>query len=211
MKKHMHAKKRTRNLILGSTGFISVAVAFWGMMVSCAGKTTMSSSSLKPAILARLGGVDERYQSYNVEMAEVIGGKFWKPYDSLHPSPKTPITGNFRIGEDPSLFEARPPVDLANPRLRKLARALGPAYIRVSGTWANKVYFQNSEKALKKAPRGFEGVLYPHQWKGVVDFSRAVNAKIVTSFAISPGVRDAKGVWTPKQAQRFLAFNKSLG
>jgi hypothetical protein len=27
-----------------------------------------------------VGTVDERFNSYNVEMAEVIGGTFWKPY-----------------------------------------------------------------------------------------------------------------------------------
>jgi hypothetical protein len=28
------------------------------------------------------GTVDERFQSYNIEMVEVIGGRFWKPYGS---------------------------------------------------------------------------------------------------------------------------------
>lgn len=27
--------------------------------------------------------VQERFQSYNVEMIEVIGGRFWKPYKRL--------------------------------------------------------------------------------------------------------------------------------
>jgi hypothetical protein len=33
----------------------------------------------------------------------------------------------------------------------------------------------------------------------------------VTSFAISPGTRDPAGVWTPDQARRFLAYNRSIG
>jgi hypothetical protein len=45
----------------------------------------------------------------------------------------------------------------------------------------------------------------------VVDFSRAVNAEIVTSFTISDGVRDTKGVWIPDQARKFLAFTKASG
>src|SRR5207302_11141273 len=36
--------------------------------------------SITPASMARIGTVDERFQSYNIEMAEVTGGKFWKPY-----------------------------------------------------------------------------------------------------------------------------------
>jgi hypothetical protein len=49
------------------------------------------------------------------------------------------------------------------------------------------------------------------EWQGVIDFSRAVNARIVTSFAISEGVRDANGVWTADQARKFLAFTKASG
>ena len=36
--------------------------------------------SVTPASMARIGAVDERFQSYNVEMVEVTGGRFWKPY-----------------------------------------------------------------------------------------------------------------------------------
>ena len=36
--------------------------------------------SIAPASMARIGTVDERFQSYNVEMVEVTGGEFWKPY-----------------------------------------------------------------------------------------------------------------------------------
>ena len=41
----------------------------------------------------------------------------------------------------PDLYQYRPPIDLSNARLRKLAAALGPAYVRVSGTWANTDLF----------------------------------------------------------------------
>ena len=49
------------------------------------------------------------------------------------------------------------------------------------------------------------------QWQGVVDFARAVDARIVTSFAISAGVRDAAGLWTPDQAWKLLAYTRSTG
>jgi len=167
--------------------------------------------------MPRVAVVDERYQSYNVEMAEVIGARFWKPYpkdrDTRPPSaPTKPAGGELRIGMDPGMFEARPPADLANPRLRTLAAALGPAFVRVSGTWANSVYFHDSDDpAPASPPPGFQGVLTRAQWKGVVDFALAVNAKLVTSFAISAGVRDAAGAWTPGQAGKVLAFTKSVG
>jgi heparanase len=82
----------------------------------------------------------------------------------------------------------------------------------VSGTWANSVFFQDSDAPAPAAsPQGFQSVLTRGEWKGVVDFAHAVNTKIVTSFAISAGVRDASGIWTPDQARRFLAYTGSVG
>jgi len=149
---------------------------------------------MSPANFRRIGSVDDRYQAYNVEMVEVIGGRFWKPYsgpvDPLSRDRDAAEPGSNPVGMDPSMFQYRPPIDLSNPRLRKLAAALGPAYVRVSGTWANTAYFQDSEgPAPKTAPKGFTGVLTRRQWKGVVDFAHAVNAKIVTSVATSAGTR----------------------
>ena len=40
------------------------------------------------------------------------------------------------------MFQARA-YELSNPRLRRLASALGPPYVRVSGTWANSAFFSD--------------------------------------------------------------------
>ena len=166
--------------------------------------------TVAPATMPRVGTIDERFQSYNIEMVEVTGGRFWKPYASTS-APEKPST-NQPSGMDPSLYEYRPPIDLSNPRLRKLAAALGPAYLRVSGTWANTTYFQNSDGPPQTTPpTGFKAVLTRQQWKGVIDFSHAANAEIVTSFAISAGTRDSSGVWTPDQASQIVAYTQSVG
>jgi len=52
----------------------------------------------------------------------------------------------------PGLYRQRPPIDLTNPRLRKLAAALGPAYVRVSGTWVNTTHFHDSDDAAPSNP-----------------------------------------------------------
>jgi hypothetical protein len=54
-------------------------------------------------------------------------------------------------------------------------------------------------------------VLTLRQWRDVLDFSRAVDAPIVTSFAIGAGTRDSSGVWTPEQARRLLAATRVAG
>ena len=162
--------------------------------------------TLTPSAMPRIGTVDPRFQSYNIEMVEITGGKFWKPYrqNPVAPSDAPP-------GIDSNLYQYRPPIDLANARLRKLAAALGPAYVRISGTWANSTYFADSDAAPPAPPFGFNDVLTRMQWRGVIDFARAVDARIVTSFATSAGSRDAAGVWTPNQADRLLRFTRSIG
>ncbi len=159
--------------------------------------------------LPRIGTVDERFQSYNIEMASVTGAEFWKPYDA---APATSSASpNAPTGMDPTMFEYRPPRDLTNPRLRALATALGPAYVRVSGTWANSTYFADTDNPPATPPEGFTGVLTRDQWRGVVDFANDTDAKVVSSLAISPGTRDASGHWTPEQARRWLDFTRSVG
>ncbi|MET4275254.1 hypothetical protein ABIB68_001207 [Bradyrhizobium sp. F1.2.2] len=155
--------------------------------------------SIAPAGLQAIGTVDPRFQSYNIEMVELTGGRFWKPY---------PQTMRTRVDKD--RYSYRPPIDLGNTRLRKLAVALSPAYLRVSGTWANATFFADTANAPAAPPPGFDAVLSRAQWRGVVDFARATGAEIVTSFAISPGSRDADGLWRPDQAQRLIDYTRSL-
>ena len=93
-----------------------------------------------------------------------------------------------------------------------MARALGPVYIRVSGSWANKTFFQDdSLPRMAQPPKGFENVLTRRQWAGVLDFAKAVDGRITTSFAVSEGARDASGVWSPAEARKLLRYTSSLG
>jgi heparanase len=176
-----------------------------------------ASGRVSPAAMGRIATVDERFQSYNVEMVEVVGGRFWKPYASgaVAPQPPAPRANAGEpgpVGLDPNLFEQRTAIDLSNPRLRTLATALGPAYVRVSGTWANSIYFHDSDDAPPAAaPKGFQSVLTRHAWAGVIQFANAVNARLVSSFAITEGTRDPNGAWTTDQAARWLAYTKSAG
>src|SRR5262245_10646069 len=122
---------------------------------------------LAPSELRPIATIGPRFQSYNVEMIEVTGGRFWTPYAVM-------AAGG-------GLYHERAAIDLENPKLRRLAAALGPAYVRVSGTWANSTCFCDSDPAPKTPPKGFGGVLTHQQWQDVIDFARAVDAEIVTS------------------------------
>ncbi len=162
--------------------------------------------------LKSVATVDERFQSYNVEMAEVVGGNFWIPYDKMDTAHRSAAGVDQAVGNNRNLFRKMPPVDLYNKRLRMLASGLGPVYMRVSGSWANTTWFQDDDQPpVENTPEGFKNVLTRKEWKGVVDFCKAVNAKLVISFAISDGVRDKNGIWTPVQASSLAKYTRSIG
>ena len=146
------------------------------------------------ASLAVLGTVHDRFQAYNVEMVEVTGGRFWAPYD----------------GPAEEVYRYREPLDLTDERIRHLAQHLAPSLMRVSGTWANNTYVALEGESAEAVPEGFKQVLTTDQWRGVVAFSKAVDAPIVTSFAASSGTRE-EGQWVPAQAQRLLDLTRAEG
>lgn len=145
--------------------------------------------------LEKVAEVDERFQSYNVEMVEVTGGRFWAPYE----------------GNTGETYRMRGPFDLSKQKLRNLAQALSPAYMRVSGTWANTTYLPAEGEEISEPPEGFNQVLTRDQWRGLVDFSNAVGAPITTSMSVGDGSRDADGVWTTTQAQRSADLTSEAG
>src|ERR1700720_4639537 len=74
--------------------------------------------TITPSSLPRVGTVDERFQSYNIEMVEITGGRFWRPYRS---QPDAEPTRSQRSGsdtwdKDSNRFQYRSPIDLTNTR-----------------------------------------------------------------------------------------------
>jgi heparanase 1 len=175
-------------------------------MVCALPSLASAQAQLQPQKMRVIGQVDPRFLSYNVEAVEVTGGRFWKPFKAVGEPADVP-----KAGQPVDPYEYRPPVDLTNARLRSLASALSPAFIRVSGTWRNSTYFQNDDAPpLTTVPAGYKNVMTRAQWKGVVDFSRAVGADIVASVSISDGTRDPNGNWTTDQAKAFFDYTKQV-
>jgi hypothetical protein len=186
-------------------------VLLLGVNMIFAGLANAAERSLQPAQLPAIGKVDERFQSYNVESVEVTGGNFWAPYPKPGATPQASATGPHGTEFATDAYQKRDPIDLKDRRLRTLTRALGPAYMRVSGSWANSIYFQDDDEPAKAPPKGYQGVLTRAQWAGALDFAKAVDAKVLTSFATSEGARRPDGTLDPEQARRLFAYTQSLG
>ena len=147
---------------------------------------------------------DERFQSYQIGFSHLTGGETWKSYDAM---PNGQPASSFAVAR-----EARAATDLNTRRLRNLTLSLSPLYLRYSGTTANSVYFHNSDAPPPaKLPDGYTVLLTRERWKDALRFARSVNARVLTSFTNSAGVRDADQAWTPKMAQEWMAYTRAIG
>lgn len=97
---------------------------------------------LNPETLQQLRVVDARLVSYDVEMAEVTGGAFWRAYTPAQIASEKEFelkkgTGGQMMDKN-ALMQYYDPINLYDEKLRKLAKEIGPVWVRVSGTWATK-------------------------------------------------------------------------
>ena len=148
--------------------------------------------------------------SYNVEMTEVTGGTFWKAYTPGQIAGTEPLPPLVNLADMVKLQEWYAPIDTKNERLINLARAFGPVWVRDSGTWANKTYYNFDGKYEPGVvPEGFQNVLQKDQWLHLLDFVKAVDGKLLISFANCPGIHDAETPWSPWQAKQIMDLSIS--
>ena len=121
--------------------------------------------------LEKIRDVNPRLVSYNVEMTEVTGGTFWKAYtDAQIDGTEQVPPPDFSKGMG-AMHQWYDPIDTTNPRLRKLAKELGSCWVRVSGTWATKTYYDFADEyPAGTAPEGYQNVLKKDQWINLLDF-----------------------------------------
>ena len=164
--------------------------------------------TLKTGNLEVLRTVNPRLISYNVEMTEVTGGPFWKAYtDAQVDGTEQVPPPDFSKGMA-SMHQWYDPIDTTNPRLIKLAKALGSCWVRVSGTWATRTYYDFDETGL---PEGYFNHLHKQQWVNLCNFVKAVGGKLKISVANCDGLHSHDEPWHPEQAEKIFALSKELG
>lgn len=171
---------------------------------------------LEPSKLEKIRDMDSRVQSYNIEMTELTGGTFWAPYtqeqiEGIEEFP-CPTAKEDVIALLKGLHVKQPEIDLYEPRIRTLAKALGPVIIRFSGSWASRTYYDFDGHTNGEVPEGFEYILTREQWQGALDFAKEVGAQILVSLANSCGVHEnGTGAWQPEQAKLLWDYTESQG
>ena len=156
--------------------------------------------------------VNDKLMSYNVEFTEVTGGTFWKAYtpEQIAGTEKFEVGGAGNIAEAmASLMQMYPPIDLYNEKLRKLAKEFGPVWVRVSGTWATKTYYDFEGTGV--TPEGYQNRLTKEQWIGVLDFVKAIGAKLLISVANCEGLHAHDVPFDLSQAKKIFELTKEYG
>ena len=173
---------------------------------------------LNPTALKPLREINPMLMSYNVEFAEVTGGTFWKAYtpgqiagtEPFHVDMSGGLTAAYK-----DLMQVYPPINLYDEKLRSLAKEFGPVWVRVSGTWATKTYYDLDGKMGGKVPKGYLNTLTREQWVGVLDFVKAIGAKLMVSVSACPGVYGVNEApvppWNPREAEKLFKFSADYG
>ncbi len=158
---------------------------------------------------------DPRMMSYNVEFAEITGGTFWKAYTPG----QIAGTEEFKLSDSSEgistmstdLMQVYPPIDLYNEKLRSLTKELGTAWMRVSGSWATRTYYDFDGTTGGKVPEGYQNILTKEQWTGVLDFVKATGVKLLISVANCSGLHSAHEPWTSVEAEKIFGLSAEYG
>jgi hypothetical protein len=101
------------------------------------------------------------------------------------------------------------PLDLSSTRLQHLAEGLAPAYLRIGGADADKVFFSTDENA--KLPAHDTLLLTAARWDALGDFASATGLPLVYTLNAGLAPRDAHGAWTRDNAVELVRHVRAHG
>ena len=147
-------------------------------------------------LTASVATIDPRFLSVAVDTAEVVGGTFWGADGGLEGA-----SGGVQVA----------PYDFSRPRLRRLAQELAPAYLRIGGTEADKVFYDMSDTPVTTAPAPYQAVMTHAQWDGANAFATALGYEVLFTLNAGMGPRNAAGAWQPDNAKVLLDYTHAQG
>ena len=137
--------------------------------------------------------VEARFLSVAIDISLVVGGHWWSP------SGEVEAIGGSRV----------PPLDLTNSKLRDLARALAPAYLRIGGTEADKIFYSVGQPEFRGARPSGELTLTRNRWDGLFEFVRSTQLALVFTLSAGPNSRDSHRRWNGENAEQLLRYAQS--
>ncbi len=152
------------------------------------------TTSVTVDLSAPIGETSSRFLSVAVDSAQAVGGLWWDPEGSVSNDGGETIV---------------PVYDFSRPRLLTLAAELAPAYLRIGGTAADRLYYDLSDTP-GPTPEGYEFTLTREQWDGIHDFTQNLDFRLTFTLNGGDGAR-VEGRWDPSNARELIRYSVSRG
>ncbi len=143
--------------------------------------------------------VDPRFLSVTLDYACLLGAPWWEG------------TRRTRTGFG---HNSATPADLGDPRLIAYARALTPAFLRLGGSEADRIFYAFSTSAPppgRRSESAFRSVLTRERWDEVGAFARQSGLELFVTLNAGAGPRDGDGRWNPTSAEEFITYTADRG
>lgn len=144
-----------------------------------------------------VNSVSDHFLSFALDTSQVVGGLWWDP--------------KAEHSETSSGSVKAPVFDFSRAELDRLVGALSPAYLRIGGSEADKVFYDMESSGDLEIPPGFESLLTREQWDAANDFVIRNKLRMMFTLNAGPGTRTYRGDWLPDNAIDLLKYTQTAG
>jgi len=138
--------------------------------------------------------VSDKFLSFSVDSALLTGGNWWSESNGL----------SLRARRD-----TIQPYDFMQVKLISLARNLSPAYLRIGGSEADKIYYDVKSEYDNTPPTNYSYLLKKSQWDQINTFVKNASLNFIFTLNAGSSTRDADKNWTVDNAKNLLEYSKN--
>ena len=146
---------------------------------------------LRPQHEQPIAEIDPRYLSFSIDISVLAGGFWWEGALGVRRG-----LGTLKV----------PPLQLDLKKLDKLVRLLGPAYLRIGGSEADKIHYFN-------APEGEADplILTQSQWDNLHNFLQRNDLRLMFTCKYGLFKRRHHGSWQGDELVELLRYSANKG
>lgn len=172
--------------------FISLTSSFYSRIYRFvhfkARRVTAKQVKVKLERFSPVTQVEAEYLSFSIDISVLAGGYWWEGSNGVKRG-----LGTLRV----------PPIDLHTKKLDRLVQALGPAYLRIGGSEADKIHYFDKPEQEPDAI-----VLTQTMWDNLHKFIQRNQLKLVFTFKYGLFERSQHGSWEGSEVQKLLAYSQ---
>ncbi len=184
-------------------GNLAPSIKLTDRSVSHSGGSAQENLEISASInLAKpVNHVSPEYLSFTLDTSQLVGGKWWNPKAD-------------KVESGSGTFHA-PVFNFNRQKLDTLVSALTPAYLRIGGSEADKVFYDmNSESEYvhpENVPGEYHQTMTRSQWDNLNAFVKRNRLKFVFTLNSGPSARDNNNAWNPQNTESLLRYSKEKG